>query len=48
MNFLEQLDGRDLLIVFATATLAGFLFVYVDNYVLAKVETAVGIPAGTF
>jgi|307.fasta_scaffold00380_14 hypothetical protein len=48
MEFLEQLDAGDLLIIFLTAGVAGFLFVYVDNYVLAKIETAVGIPAGTF
>lgn len=48
MNFLEQLDGRDLLIVFVCATVAGFAFVYLDTYLLNKVETAVGIPAGAF
>jgi hypothetical protein len=48
MGFLEQLDGKDLLIVFITATVAGFAFVYLDAYVLNKAETALGIPAGTF
>lgn len=47
-TFLEALDGRDLLITFAIATVAGFVFVYADNYALSKLETAVGIPAGTF
>ena len=45
---LEALDGRDLLITFAIATVAGFVFYYADQMLLAKVETAVGIPAGTF
>lgn len=48
MGFLEQLDGKDLLIIFISSTVAGFVFVYLDNYVLAKAETAIGIPAGTF
>jgi hypothetical protein len=48
MEFLERIDGRDLLITFAVATIAGFLFYFADQMLLAKVETAVGIPAGTF
>lgn len=48
MNFLEALDGKDLLILFVCSTLAGFAFVYIDGNVLNKVETAIGIPAGTF
>lgn len=48
MEFLDRVDGRDLLITFAVATIAGFLFYYADQLLLAKVETAVGIPAGTF
>jgi len=47
-TFLEALDGRDLLITFLIATVAGFAFYYADQMLLAKVETAVGIPAGTF
>lgn len=43
---LSAANGRDLLIVFAIATAAGFAFVYLDTYVLNKVETAVGIPQG--
>lgn len=48
MNFLERIDGRDLLVTFLIATIAGFAFYYADQLLLAKVETAVGIPAGTF
>jgi hypothetical protein len=48
MGFLEQIDGKDLMITFVIATVAGILYVFADQYVLAKVETAVGIPAGTW
>jgi hypothetical protein len=48
MEVLERADGKDLLITFAIATIAGFAFAILDNYLLSKVETAVGIPAGTF
>jgi hypothetical protein len=47
-GILEALDGRDLLITFAIATVAGFAFVYLDNYALSKVESTIGIPAGNF
>jgi hypothetical protein len=47
VHFLEALDGGDLLFIFGVATVAGFLFYYADLMALAKVETAVGIPAGT-
>jgi hypothetical protein len=44
-NLLEALDGRDLLITFVIATVAGFAFSYADQMLLAHVETAAGIPA---
>jgi hypothetical protein len=47
MNFLESLDGRDLLVMFVAGTVAGFAFYWLDMLALSKVETAVGIPAGT-
>jgi hypothetical protein len=46
MDFLEAIDGRDLLIMFTAATLAGVAFYFVRTSILAKAEAALSIPGG--
>ena len=46
MTFLEAIDGRDLLIMFAGAALAGVAFYFVRTNVLAKAEAALNIQGG--
>lgn len=48
MNFLEAIDGRDLLIMFSAGVIAGVAFYFVRTSVLAKAEAALNInPGGT-
>jgi hypothetical protein len=47
LSFLENINGRDLLIGFGIAAAIGFGFKYLDTYLLSKAETALGMPVGS-
>lgn len=40
-----EIEGKHFLHAVAIGIIAGFIIVLADNYLLAKVETAVGLPA---
>lgn len=48
MGALENIQPKHLLGVFALFAVAGFLVVYADQYLFAKVETALGVTPTTF
>ena len=43
VTILEEIEGGHLLMIFLGAVAAGFVAVYVDAYLVSKVESAVGI-----
>jgi hypothetical protein len=46
MNFLDGAQAKHLLIVFAAGIVGGLIVVLVDNYVVMKLESAVGVTPG--
>lgn len=48
MEFLEGMDGGHILATFLVSVAAGFAAVYIDQYLLTKVETMVGITPTVF
>ena len=48
VSLLDKLDGTGILVTFLVFVVVGFAAVYIDTYVVSKIETMAGIAPATY